>query len=158
MVIPYFAWFLFPCQVISILISLMSICNYEKWTGKKLFTVNKDDLVAYPALRFISPSSFRVSSFGFRSNKIELVYLSRLGWLSQCTRNISMTYSSSFKWCWASIMNMIKHTWIVTCSRVMTEGELSGASLFFHGYWFGSHVCCSVFLFSLIYFLFFSQQ
>ncbi|KAH1247422.1 Mitochondrial proton/calcium exchanger protein [Glycine max] len=68
----------------------MSICNYEKWTGKKLFTVNKDDLVAYPALRFISPSSFRVSSFGFRSNKIELVYLSRLEWLSQCTRNISM--------------------------------------------------------------------
>ena len=41
-----------------------------------------------------------------------------------------MTYSSSFTWCWASIMNMIKHTWIVTCSRVMTEGELSGASLF----------------------------
>ncbi|KAG4922546.1 hypothetical protein AAZX31_18G225700 [Glycine max] len=62
----------------------------ENGQEKKLFTVNKDDLAAYPALRFISPSSFRVSSFGFRSDKIELVYLSRLGWLSQCTRNISM--------------------------------------------------------------------
>lgn len=62
----------------------------ENGQEKKLFTVNKDDLAAYPALRFISPSSFRVSSFGFRSDKIELVYLSRLEWLSQCTRNISM--------------------------------------------------------------------
>ncbi|KAG5013974.1 hypothetical protein JHK82_026109 [Glycine max] len=57
--------------------------------GKKIFTVNKDDLAAYAASRFISHSSFRVSSFGFISDKIELVYLSRLGWLSRCSRNIS---------------------------------------------------------------------
>ncbi|KAH1044654.1 hypothetical protein GYH30_026087 [Glycine max] len=56
---------------------------------KKIFTVNKDDLAAYAASRFISHSSFRVSSFGFISDKIELVYLSRLGWLSRCSRNIS---------------------------------------------------------------------
>ncbi|XP_006587799.1 LETM1 domain-containing protein LETM2, mitochondrial isoform X2 [Glycine max] len=61
----------------------------ENVQEKKIFTVNKDDLAAYAASRFISHSSFRVSSFGFISDKIELVYLSRLGWLSRCSRNIS---------------------------------------------------------------------
>ncbi|RDX63740.1 Mitochondrial proton/calcium exchanger protein, partial [Mucuna pruriens] len=56
---------------------------------RNLFTANKDDLAVYAASRFISRSSFRVSSFGFRSGTIELVYLSRLGWISQCTRYIS---------------------------------------------------------------------
>ncbi|TKY65321.1 LETM1 and EF-hand domain-containing protein 1 [Spatholobus suberectus] len=53
---------------------------------RNLFTANKDDVAAS---RFISHSSFRVSSFGIKSDKIELVYLSRLGWISQCTRYIS---------------------------------------------------------------------
>ncbi|KAK7394631.1 hypothetical protein VNO78_15164 [Psophocarpus tetragonolobus] len=60
----------------------------ERVPERNLFPLNKDDQAA---LRFITPSSFRVSSFGFRTAKIELVYLSRLGWLSQCTRHISMS-------------------------------------------------------------------
>ncbi|BAT83495.1 uncharacterized protein HKW66_Vig0111200 [Vigna angularis] len=55
----------------------------------KLFTVNKYDLAACAASRFVSHNSFGVSSFGFRSGKAELVYISRLGWISQCTRHIS---------------------------------------------------------------------
>ncbi|XP_027350002.1 mitochondrial proton/calcium exchanger protein-like isoform X2 [Abrus precatorius] len=56
---------------------------------ENLFNVNKDDMAACAATRFISNSLFRVSSFGFRTDKIELVSLSRLGWISQCTRYIS---------------------------------------------------------------------
>ncbi|KAL2330138.1 hypothetical protein Fmac_017719 [Flemingia macrophylla] len=56
---------------------------------RNLFTTNKDDLAAHTASRLISRSSFRVSSFGFRSHKIELDCLSRLGWISQRTHYIS---------------------------------------------------------------------
>ncbi|ESW11689.1 hypothetical protein PHAVU_008G051400 [Phaseolus vulgaris] len=66
-----------------------SSATTERVQENKLFTVNKDDLAACAASRFVSHNSFRVSSFGFRSDKTELVYLSRLGWVSQCTRHIS---------------------------------------------------------------------
>jgi len=66
-----------------------SSATTEHVQENKLSTVNKDDLAACAALRFVSHNSFRVSSSGFRSDKTELVYLSRLGWVSQCTRHIS---------------------------------------------------------------------
>ncbi|XP_061368540.1 uncharacterized protein LOC133311501 [Gastrolobium bilobum] len=55
------------------------------------FTVNKDDLSACAASRFLLHSSSSVSNFGFRIEKIEFVSLSRSGWMSQCTRYISMS-------------------------------------------------------------------
>ncbi|KAK7295223.1 hypothetical protein RJT34_18128 [Clitoria ternatea] len=60
-------------------------CRQER----NLFTVNKDDIAACTVLRHISHSSFRVSSFRFRTDRIESVSISRLGWISQCTRYIS---------------------------------------------------------------------
>lgn len=57
--------------------------------GTNAFTVNKDGLASSAASRFLLHSSFGVSNFGFRNEKAELVSLSRLGWISQCTRYIS---------------------------------------------------------------------
>lgn len=56
---------------------------------KNLYTVSNDDLAACVASRFLLHSSFRVSNFGLRTEKIELVSLSRLGWMSRCARCIS---------------------------------------------------------------------
>ncbi|KAK7340401.1 hypothetical protein VNO77_21103 [Canavalia gladiata] len=56
---------------------------------RNLFAANKDDIAVCAAARFISNSFVRVSSSGFRTDKVELVSLSRLGWISQCNRYIS---------------------------------------------------------------------
>lgn len=56
---------------------------------RKLSTISDDDLAACSSSRLYLHSSFGVSSFEIRNEKIELVSLSRLGWTSRSARYIS---------------------------------------------------------------------
>ncbi|KAE9617691.1 hypothetical protein Lal_00018507 [Lupinus albus] len=55
------------------------------------FSVNKDDIAASAASKFLLHSSFRVSTNRYRTEKIDFISLQRSWWVSQCTRHISTT-------------------------------------------------------------------
>lgn len=57
---------------------------------RNLFHVNKDDIAACATSKFLLHSSSRVSTFGFRIEKIDFSSLTRSRLVSQCTRHISM--------------------------------------------------------------------
>ncbi|KAK7243192.1 hypothetical protein RIF29_37981 [Crotalaria pallida] len=53
------------------------------------FFVNKDDIETSAALKFLLHSSYRVSPFGYRIDKVDFISPSRSGWLSQCSHHFS---------------------------------------------------------------------
>ncbi|RHN47140.1 putative EF-hand domain pair, letm1 ribosome-binding domain-containing protein [Medicago truncatula] len=63
--------------------------SHEHGRERNMYTVNNDDLEDCSASRFYLHNYFGGLNFGNRTEKIELVSLSRLGWTFQSVRNIS---------------------------------------------------------------------